>query len=405
MSNVYTYSKIAIELGVPPKFLGTPFLINEDGVFEKVFSKYFLARRNGDYVPGEVSGVGLELEGIAATQCDVGYLKNRAYQLDIYRRWCRKKKIDPLQIDSNQLEIFARDCEKGKITGAFTLSPSSLNQYLQTVIDFLRYCVATGRRARLSLPYRELSSAKRSQQFSRTANLGMSGKSYLVMRRVNPRDVIYWYTEKELQKFFDQFDKSHFRLGAEIVFSTGLRLAELLNLRVNTFPTPDQWRQSRKARYIRVRGKNKKLRMVEIELDIVNKVHAFLKTQHKKNLKIYGKSTKLLLVGAHGPVSRRMFQRAVHSVATAIGFTGLSTHLLRHHYAAHFLLKAWERKKIRQDFQIDNGVTVLSHELLRLQQNLGHAHPETTMIYLSALGYLLGADISDELRAEFDNED
>lgn len=405
MQTVFTYSKLATNLGVPAKFVGTPFLINEDGVFESNLSSYFLARRNGDYIPGEVSGIALELQGVAATQCDIGYLKNRAYQLDVYRRWCKKKAIDPVQIDSNQLERFARDYERGKITDTSALSPDSVNQELRAVIDFLGYCVATGRRATLSLPFKKFSSARRPSAFATTTSRAMAGKAYLVMRRVNPRDFTDWHTREELENFFSGFDKSHYRLGAEIIFSTGLRLAELLSLRVDSFPSPDEWKASRKSRYIRVLGKFKKWRRVEVELDIVKKVFGFKKTQRGKNLKAYGKSSNLLLIGEYGPVSRRMFQRAIHSVAKLTGCAGLSSHLLRHHYAAYFLLTAWKRKKSNEDFRVDYGISVLSHELIRLQQNLGHASPITTTKYLMALGYLTGSNISDELRESLDHGD
>lgn len=401
MRTVHFYGDIATRRGVPKKFLGTPFVVDEDGKIDIPISQYFLARRNGDYIPGEISGVSMELRGLRAAQCSPVYLRNRSYHLDLFRRWSRSKSISHVQADANHIEQFATDYESGKLTGSIGLKPSTTNQVLCSVIDFLSYCVVTGLRKKLGLPYKSftVNYPSGSRPFSSRARHGTRVKHYIVSRRENPREIVEWSTFKEIQDFLDGFDRSEHRLGAEIIYATGLRLSEMLNLCIDTFPTESEWKANRKKRYIRVKGKRGKIRDVEIELAIVRKVHNFIQTQRPKNLRKWGRQSKYLLVGPSGRISQRMFQRAVKAVAKAVGQDYLCPHMIRHHYAAHFLLRAWDTRRDHTPYTAGLGTLLLGHELIRLQQNLGHSNLETTCGYLTALGYLAAPQLSDRLRA------
>lgn len=406
MSTVHFYGVHATRNGVPKKFVGTPFIVDEEGRLDGTLSRYFLARRNGDYVPGEYSGTSLELHGVRATQCGPVYLRNRAYQLDVYRRWCNQKNIVYTEASASQIERFASDYESGRITGASGIKPSSTNQVLTSVIDFLSYCVAIGLRKKLNLPFKVLNIqySSSSRPFSFRARNSRKVKQYLVRRRENPRDIVDWSNFEEIEQFLEGFDGSQFRLGAEIIYACGLRLSELLNTTIHTFPTPEEWKASRRNRYIEVVGKYGKQRSVEVELEIVRKVHSFIDTQRKKNITLSGRKSAKLLIGPNGPVAHRMFQRAVKAVATALGMEHLCPHMLRHHYAAHFLLRAWNARRFERPYNSAEGMALLGHELIRLQQNLGHSNLETTCGYLNALGYLAVPKIAEELQADLESK-
>ena len=78
----------------------------------------------------------------------------------------------------------------------------------------------------------------------------------------------------------------------------------------------------------------------------------------------------------------------------------MSPHVGRHWYSVMYLLRAWRReeaKAARKGLSISTDMmrSLLSIDLIRLQQNLGHAHLSTTERYLVALDQFIDkADLS-----------
>ncbi len=131
----------------------------------------------------------------------------------------------------------------------------------------------------------------------------------------------------------------------ELLYSSGLRVSELTNLKINDF---------KKNKSIKVLGKGNKTRI----LPITNEAYKFINLWIKKNRSFYenDKSNDFLFIGVRGSkISDREIQRIVKSSL------GTFPHSIRHSFATHLL---------------DGGA-----DLRVVQEMLGHVDPSTTQIY------------------------
>jgi hypothetical protein len=108
-------------------------------------------------------------------------------------------------------------------------------------------------------------------------------------------------------------------------------------------------------------------------------------------------------------MTHRYLQEQFALARAASGKSGITPHILRHHYAAHFLIRAWKGKPSAAGTDVrhlDLGVVghALSAELVTLQQAMGHAWIETTLGYLGAILPLLGADLAEEYSSELEGQ-
>jgi site-specific recombinase XerD len=153
------------------------------------------------------------------------------------------------------------------------------------------------------------------------------------------------------------------RAVLEILYGGGLRLAELVGLRLGDLNFPGQ--------EMRVRGKGHKERLVpllgEAQRSLLAYLAARLPASVCRSLDMGtcsgAEGQAPLFTGRGGrPISRRTVQSIVsRAVRRAVGGAGLSTHSLRHAFATHLL---------------DRGA-----ELRGVQELLGHASLATTQVY------------------------
>lgn len=139
----------------------------------------------------------------------------------------------------------------------------------------------------------------------------------------------------------------------EVMYSSGLRVSELLNL------TRDQINANRNI--IKVLGKGQKERVIPISdfaLHYLNKYYEEVRYKNK------GSKTKYVFLNRSGiPITRQYFHRKIKEYGVLAGInTPLSPHTLRHSFATHL---------------VQNGC-----ELRAVQEMLGHANIATTQIYL-----------------------
>lgn len=142
------------------------------------------------------------------------------------------------------------------------------------------------------------------------------------------------------------------RAMLEVMYSSGLRVSELLNL------TRDQVNHSRNT--IKVMGKGQKERIIPISdfaLEFLNRYYLDVRTKNK------GSKTKYVFLNRSGrPITRQYFHRKIKQYAEMAGITtNISPHTLRHSFATHLL---------------ENHC-----ELRAVQDMLGHANIATTQIY------------------------
>ncbi|HEU5068819.1 MAG TPA: tyrosine recombinase XerC, partial [Verrucomicrobiae bacterium] len=138
----------------------------------------------------------------------------------------------------------------------------------------------------------------------------------------------------------------------ETIYSCGLRISELVGLRVSDVDWNEQ--------LVRVRGKGKKERLVPIgqtALAAIEKYWTHLSARPAGDAPVFLSETK-----RRSPVNAVMLARRLKTYLALAGLDpAITPHKLRHSYATHLL---------------DAGA-----DLRSVQELLGHAHLETTQVY------------------------
>jgi integrase/recombinase XerC len=137
----------------------------------------------------------------------------------------------------------------------------------------------------------------------------------------------------------------------ELLYSSGLRLAELTGLNLGDVDLKDAT--------VRVTGKGNKERIVPVGRHARDAVHAWSKTR----VQLANEGEPALFVSSRGSrLSRRAVQARVTHWAKRQGIdTRVYPHLFRHSFATHLLES--------------------SHDLRAVQELLGHANISTTQVY------------------------
>jgi len=142
------------------------------------------------------------------------------------------------------------------------------------------------------------------------------------------------------------------RAMLEVMYSSGLRISELLSLKVNQI--------NYERGIVKIVGKGNKERIVPIGDYALEYLNKYINDGRRKNPK---KNSDYLFLNRYGePVSRVYFFLQVKKYAEQAGIKAeISPHTLRHCFATHML---------------ENGA-----ELRAVQEMLGHANIATTQIY------------------------
>ncbi len=139
----------------------------------------------------------------------------------------------------------------------------------------------------------------------------------------------------------------------ELMYATGLRVSELVNLEVNDVNLKDN--------YVRVFGKGKKERIVPMA-DVTTEIIKEYITVYRDSL-LKGYLTDKLFISSYGKgITRQAFFKIIKKIAKEKGITkDLSPHTLRHSFATHLLY--------------------YGADLRSIGEMLGHENIKTTQIY------------------------
>lgn len=179
--------------------------------------------------------------------------------------------------------------------------------------------------------------------------------------KVSRRQVTFLHFD-EIKRLIDQIDTNsdsglRDRAIVELLFSSGLRVSELVNL--------DKDHINAKRREFMVRGKGQKDRPVFISESAGTHVSNYLKTRTDNLTPLfinYSRNNEPSNSGSYRRLSARSVQRIINKYAKLAGITKhVSPHTMRHSFATDLLM---------------NGADIRSVQVM-----LGHSNISTTQIY------------------------
>lgn len=165
----------------------------------------------------------------------------------------------------------------------------------------------------------------------------------------NDRKLPVVLSRKELRRLFKTPQRLKQRVLFSLIYSAGLRVSEVCNLKINDI-------DSDRMQIRVVKSKGKADRYVPLSNYILIGLRKYLKSSKPKNYLFNGK-----IKG--DPLGKSAVQQSFRLAIKKAGIhKDVSVHSLRHTYATHLL---------------EDGVDIVS-----IKELLGHAHIETTMMYL-----------------------
>jgi integrase/recombinase XerD len=156
-------------------------------------------------------------------------------------------------------------------------------------------------------------------------------------------------SKEETRKLIDAIKNSKHQLMVCLIYSSGLRVSELINLKIKDLEL------NKNYGYVR-NGKGGKDRLIVLSRNLVPAIKKLIEKERLENSSYLFKSNR----GKKYHI--KSLQKIVHNASKIAGIKKeISPHTLRHSFATHL---------------IENG-----YDVTNVQAMLGHKSPETTLIY------------------------
>jgi integrase/recombinase XerC len=263
---------------------------------------------------------------------------NYARDLAALVKFCDAHKLEDWSVvDSQHIRLFAAHSHAKGLAGR------SIQRRLSAVRSFFEYLVKETR-------VQELARERPAELINVTRNPAIDVRAPKARRRL-PETLDADQMASLLEIPAGDIFVTRDRAIMELLYSSGLRLAELVSLDLGGLDLPD--------RTVRVVGKGDKTRIVPVGTEAVNALQTWL----KERVSIAKSGETALFVGRSGErLGRRAVQTRVAYWARRQGVSmRVYPHLFRHSFASHLL---------------ESG-----GDLRGVQELLGHADIATTQIY------------------------
>jgi integrase/recombinase XerC len=167
--------------------------------------------------------------------------------------------------------------------------------------------------------------------------------------------------------FADDFNGKRDKLVVALLYGTGIRRAELINLKQSDFNLAENT--------IKVTGKRQKERLVPYPAEI-NKIMVEYVTMRNKQI---GKTDTLLVTDKGRPVYEKLIYRIVNiNLKKVTSLEKKSPHVLRHSFATHLLNNGADLNAVKELLGHSNlaATQIYTHiNFEKLQESYKQAHP------------------------------
>ena len=190
----------------------------------------------------------------------------------------------------------------------------------------------------------------------------------------NPKTLPKTLSEEEIDKLLNINLKTDFdyrnKAMLELMYSSGLRVSELVNLNVNDIDL--------KNASVRIFGKGSKERIVPLDDYAIEALNNYI-LYHRISLFKHGENNYLFLNNHGNKMTRQGFFKILQKIAKEKGIKNeLSPHTLRHSFATHLLKHGADLRSIQEllghsDISTTQIYTHITNE--RLQNNYKEFHP------------------------------
>ena len=280
-----------------------------------------------------------------------------SFRIDLIKAFREYLKLE-LSLSDNSVEAYVHDIMLFNQFLEMHELELNFDQVTHKQIEqFLDYLFELGLSA--SSQTRILSGIRSFYRFMQEESLMESNPARLITNPETSRKLPEMLTYEEIKKMLDAIDLSEpigqrNKTMIELLYACGLRVSELINLKVSQIYSKDG--------FLRIRGKGDKERLVPVGKSTLKSIRIY--TDEIRSLQGVVMANKdLLFLNRNGKkISRHLVFKIVKQTAEKAEITkNVSPHTFRHSFATHLL---------------EGGA-----DLIAVQQMLGHASISTTEIY------------------------
>lgn len=299
----------------------------------------------------------LRVENITAS---ANTLRDYAYTVGDFLTWCASKQLKWYAASRSDIRQYF---------DTFDVSDDVLNKRIGILFDF--YAWALARTHVPTVPF-----DTRARIFRNRRSYGRRSGDWrkahdvipVLMKKVvqgDPHSRLKYPSIEQVWKVRDAMESDRDKLLVEVFMFVGLRISELLALKVSQF-SDLSLDESNRSVSIPILGKGAKNRIVLFPRSLVHRIRSWINLQR---IFISQKPEKnsVLFIGRRGTLGPRAVQKIFCAQSRLSGFK-VHPHMLRHFFAVHYL-------KYLQDIKDPSPLD-------QLRQILGHASCETTAKYL-----------------------
>jgi site-specific recombinase XerD len=306
-------------------------------------------------------------------------LRTYAYEICDFFKYLEANNIGWECVTNDTLTHYAdvQDQNRSEHTKDY-LSRRTINARILTVGRFYRFAFEEGLIAKNPIRYK-------AKKFHLPKDVSMYSYLGITQERIVPlaayervaKPRIKWLPHQEVMEWLNSIEVWSEKLLAKLLYRTGMRRKEIIDLQVWQLPERESVDLSRTDVPVRIVGKGRKARLIYLAVRDFIELHDYINTFRRQALRRTRETHDFIFVGNTGhPLAPHDVNRLFARISKLCKIK-ITPHMLRHSFAIT-ALKYWKSIGVSQPEKL-------------LQQRLGHSSIATTQIYM---------DLTDEDKAE-----